>query len=54
MVVRVVEHLDRGGTWEITEKSATYLKTYAQTMEFQVQLSPDEEKSVTYTAQYTS
>ena len=51
--VRVVEHLYRGSTWEITEKSATYLKTDAQTIEFQVQVPPDEEKTVTYTAHYT-
>ena len=53
VVVRVVEHLYRGATWEITEKSATYLKTDAQTIEFQVQVPPDGEKSVTYTAHYT-
>jgi hypothetical protein len=53
VVVRVVEHLYRGSTWEITEKSATYLKTDAQTIEFQVQVPPDEEKTVTYTAHYT-
>jgi hypothetical protein len=53
VVVRVVEHLYRGATWEITEKSATYLKTDAQTIEFQVQLPPDGEKTVTYTAHYT-
>ena len=53
VVVRVVEHLYRGATWEITEKSATYLKTDAQTIEFQVQLPPDGEKVVTYTAHYT-
>ena len=53
VVVRVVEHLYRGATWEITEKSATYLKTDAQTIEFQVQVPPDGEKAVTYTAHYT-
>jgi len=53
VVVRVVEHLYRGATWEITEKSATYLKTDAQTIEVQVQAPPDAEKVVTYTAHYT-
>ena len=53
VVVRVVEHLYRGATWDITEKSATYLKTDAQTIEFQIQLPPDGEKMVTYTAHYT-
>jgi hypothetical protein len=51
--VRVVEHLYRGTNWEITEKSATYLKTDSQTMEFRVQVPPDSEKVVTYTAHYT-
>jgi hypothetical protein len=51
--VRVVEHLYRGTNWEITEKSSTYLKTDSQTMEFRVQVAPDSEKVVTYTAHYT-
>jgi hypothetical protein len=51
--VRVVEHLYRGTNWDITEKSATYLKTDAQTIEFRVQVAPDSEKVVTYTAHYT-
>jgi len=53
VVVRVVEHLYRGSTWDITDKSSTYLKTDAQTIEFQVQVPPDGEKAVTYTAHYT-
>jgi len=51
--VRVVEHLYRALNWEITEKSTTYLKTDSQTMEFRVQVAPDSEKVVTYTAHYT-
>jgi hypothetical protein len=53
VVVRVVEHLYRGMGWEIVEKSSTYLKTDAQTVEFQVQVPPDGEKTVTYKAHYT-
>jgi hypothetical protein len=53
VVVRVVEHLYRGMGWEIVEKSATFLKTDAQTIEFQVQVPPDGEKRVTYKAHYT-
>jgi hypothetical protein len=52
-VVRVVEHLYRGMGWEIVEKSSTYLKTDAQTIEFQVQVPSDGEKTVTYKAHYT-
>jgi len=51
--IRVVEHLYRWLTWEITEKSNTFLKTDAQTIEFRVQLAPDEEKTVTYTVNYS-
>jgi len=51
--VRVVEHLYRGINWEITEKSNSYLKTDSRTIEFRVQLEPDEEKTITYTAHYT-
>jgi len=52
-VVRVVEHMYRGLGWDIVEKSATFLKTDAQTIEFQVQVPPDGEKTVTYKAHYT-
>jgi hypothetical protein len=52
VVVRVVEHLYRGTTWEITAKSDTYLKTDSQTIEFRVQVPPDSEKTVTYRAHY--
>ena len=52
-VVRVVEHMYRGLGWDIVEKSATYLKTDAQTLEFQVQVPPDGEKTVAYKVHYT-
>ncbi len=51
--VRVVEHLYRGTNWEIVQPSTTYLKTDSQTMEFRVQVAPDAEQVVTYTAHYT-
>ncbi|HEV2234415.1 MAG TPA: DUF4139 domain-containing protein [Terriglobia bacterium] len=51
--VRVVEHLYRGDTWEITQKSDTFLKKDSQTIEFRVQAAPDVEKTVTYTVHYT-
>jgi len=51
--VRVVEHLYRGTTWEITQKSDVFLKTDSQTIEFRVQIAPDSEKTVTYAAHYT-
>ncbi len=51
--VRVVEHLYRWSTWEISTNSMPYTKTDAQTIEFRVQLQPDEEKTITYAAHYT-
>ena len=51
--VRVVEHLYRWNTWEIPTSSVPYAKTDAQTIEFRVQLQPDEEKTITYLAHYT-
>lgn len=50
--IRVVEHLYRWVNWKITERSADFLKTDAQTMEFRVSLNPDEEKVVTYKVRY--
>ncbi len=51
--IRIVEHLFRWFTWDITEKSDTFLKTDAQTMEFRVQVKPDEERVVHYTVHYS-
>ncbi len=51
--VRVVEHLYRWFTWEISTSSMPYTKTDAQTIDFRAQLQPDEEKKITYEAHYT-
>lgn len=51
--IRVVEHLYRWNTWEITTSSMPFNKTDAQTIEFRVSLQPDEEKALTYIAHYT-
>jgi hypothetical protein len=51
--IRVVEHLFRWTNWEITDKSEPFQKTNAQTMEFRVQLKPDEEKTFHYTVHYS-
>jgi hypothetical protein len=51
--VRVVEHLYRWSTWEISTNSMPYTKTDAQTIEFRLPLQPDEEKTITYAAHYT-
>ncbi len=51
--IRVVEHLFRWFTWEITEKSDPFVKTNAQKVEFRAQLKPDEEKTLHYTVHYS-
>jgi len=51
--IRVVEHLYRWLTWEITEKSNTFLKTDSQTIEFRIQVPAGEERVITYKAHYT-
>jgi hypothetical protein len=51
--IRVVEHLYRGVNWEIVEPSDPFKKTDSKTIEFRVQVKPDEEKKITYTAHYT-
>ncbi len=51
--IRVVEHLYRWPTWEIASHSDTFLKTDAHTIEFLVQVKPDEEKTVSYTVHYS-
>ena len=50
--IRVVERLYRWVNWEILQKSDAFTKTDAQTIEFRVQLKPDEEKIVTYRVRY--
>jgi hypothetical protein len=51
--VRVVEHLYRGSTWDISTSSMPFTKTDSQTIEFRVPMQPDEEKTITYAAHYT-
>jgi len=50
---RVVEHLYRWSSWDITQKSDDFKKTDAQTIEFRVPVKPDEERTVTYTVHYS-
>jgi hypothetical protein len=51
--VRVVEHLYRWSNWTITDESATHRQTDSKTIEYDVTLQPNEEKTVTYTAHYS-
>jgi hypothetical protein len=51
--VRVVEKLYRWITWDIQQKSDPFNKLDSKTIEFRVQIPPDGEKVVTYTAHYS-
>ena len=51
--VRIVEHLYRALTWDISSSSGDYKKTDSHTIEFPVSIAPDEEKTIAYTAHYT-
>lgn len=51
--IRVVEHLYRWANWQIAEASATFLPKDAQTIEFRVQLKPDEETALSYKVHYS-
>lgn len=51
--IRVVEHLYRALSWDIVFTSDAFIKTDSNTVEFRVQLQPDEEKTITYRAHYT-
>jgi hypothetical protein len=51
--VRVVEHLYRGTTWDISTSSTPFTKTHSQTIEFRAPLQSDEEKTIPYAAHYT-
>ena len=51
--VRVVEHLWRCATWEITEESAPHEKTAADRAEWVVEVPADGEAAVTYSVLYS-
>ena len=51
--VRIVEKLYRWVNWELVQKSDAFRKLDSQTVEFRVQIPPDGEKVVTYTAHYS-
>jgi len=51
--VRVVEHLYRWLSWEIVEKSESFVKTESQTVEFRVNIPAGQEKVITYKVHYT-
>jgi hypothetical protein len=52
ITVRVVEHLYRWSNWSITQKSDSFTKKDAQTIEFNVAVPADTEKVITYRVRY--
>lgn len=53
VTVMLVEHLYRWHNWAIIQESAPHRQTDSRTMEYEVTLKPDEEKTVTYTVHYS-
>lgn len=53
VTVEVVEHLNRGNNWQITQKLADYTKIDSHTIQFAVTVPAKGSATVTYTAQYT-
>ncbi len=51
--IRVVEHLYRWTDWKLTQQASSWNKVDAQTMDTRVSLKPDEEKTLSYTVQYS-
>ncbi len=51
--VLVYEHPWRWNTWDIVQSSTAWTKVDQSTLQFPVSLSPDEEKTITYTVRYT-
>jgi len=51
--IRIIEHLYRQRSWEITKASYDYIKTDSQTIEFRVVVGPDKEQVIAYTVHYT-
>lgn len=50
--VRVVEHMYRWSNWKILGQTDDFKKTDSQTVEFRVNVAPDQEKVVRYTVHY--
>lgn len=51
--IRVVEHMYRWNNWEITSHNEDFTKTDSHTIEFDVPVNPDQEKTLDYTVHYT-
>jgi hypothetical protein len=51
--IRVVEHLYRWVNWEIRKQSDPSARMDSQTIEFRVQVNPDQERKLSYMVHYT-
>ncbi len=53
VTITVVEHLYRWRNWQITENDLDFRKKDSDTIEFDVTLAPDEEKTIKYKVHYS-
>jgi hypothetical protein len=53
VTVRVVEHLYRWSNWAITQETAQHRQVDSRTIEYEVTLQADEDKTIAYTTHYT-
>ncbi len=51
--IRIVEHLYRWSAWEITRSSHSFDKKDSKTIEFNINIPPNSEKTVSYNVHYT-
>ena len=51
--IAIVEHMNRGQNWQMTQKSADYTQRDSNTIEFPVTVSPAGQVKVTYSVRYT-
>lgn len=51
--IRVVEHLYRWSNWTIMQESASHRQVDSRTIEYEMTLPPNEERTLTYTVHYT-
>jgi len=51
--VTIVEHMNRGDNWEITEKSSDYTRTDSHTLEFPLEVPAKGTGKLAYSVRYT-
>jgi hypothetical protein len=51
--IHVIEHLYRWSNWAITQESTSHRQLDSRSIEYELTLSPNEERALTYTVHYT-